>query len=142
MRVEFLVPQHASRLVRKKGAYSVRPERPLPWLQRLCCWVLERLGAHYMESENFVVEHRVIDGPTFIDRLFQQRAELQRHFNYMPTRLLIGPQEYAQLMAEPGVCHHFSFEAPYHVSDRTGQRRIVNLTVEIVPWMRGLLVMP
>lgn len=30
------------------GAYTFRPDRPLPWLQKLCCWVLRRLGSGYL----------------------------------------------------------------------------------------------
>lgn len=117
-------------------AFQLRKDRPHVWLQKACFFILGKLRAHYV-GESVAIERHVVNGATFMERLLKQRAELEGLFNRRPARLLIGAEDYAQMMREVVSSMPFSFSAEY------GHRReILGLTVEVIPWMRGILVMP
>jgi hypothetical protein len=117
-------------------AFQYRKDSPAPWLQKACFFVLRKLGAFYYD-EKVTIERHTLDGKTFIDRLFKQQEGVIRFFNMRPTTLLIGAEDYAELMHELASTQRFSFHAEYGYG-----REILGLTVQVIPWMRGCLVMP
>lgn len=134
--VEFVTMNTHSTRYDDTESYQLRRDRPLPWLQMAALWLLKKLGA-YRIGELVTVERHTIDAPTFMDRVFAQRAELQKSFNVCPSRLLIGSEDYAEMMQETAANQAFSFSAKYGYN-----REIMGLKVEVIPWMRGMLVMP
>ena len=116
--------------------FEFRKDRPYKWLQKVCFYVLRKLCA-YSISESVTIERHVLNGEKFIDRILKQRQELISKFNMEPDRLLIGAEDYADLMDETMSNHQFYFNATYGRYDR-----YLNLKVEVIPWMRGCIVMP
>lgn len=132
------VSSHRSHEVREVGdAYSVRHDRPALWLQRACAWVLGKLGAFY-QYEHETVERRVIRPDDLMEAIYQQRQEVFEVLGRGGETLLIGPEEYGQLMKEVALNSYVEFRADY----RSGRREVLGLTVKIVPWMSGVLVTP
>lgn len=88
-----------------------------------------------------VIEFRPRD---FMQTLYEQRRELMQMFNREPKRLLVGAEDFAQMMRHPDVGRQaFQFEAEYSMGGGAKNRpRICGLEVEVIPWMRGILVMP
>lgn len=122
--------------IEDESAFQVRKDRPFLWLQRLCFWFLSRLGAYRLDDR---VEMRRVafNADKFMERLFQQKETLAREFNYHPDRLLIGAGDFEELMHETEIYSPFTFNANYYQS-----RQVYGLKVTVVPWMRGVLVVP
>ena len=60
-----------------------------------------------------------------------------REFNYHPSRLLIGAEDFEELMHEKEISESMTFRANYY-----DHQEIVGLKVTVIPWMRGVLVLP
>jgi len=62
--------------------YEFRVDRSAHWLQRLCFWILGKLGA-YADLHTVTIERHVIGkhGDTFAKRLLEQHQSLQNEFN-------------------------------------------------------------
>lgn len=122
----------------RKDAFALREDRGFVWLQKLAIFVLAKLGCQLVE-DRVEVQRVVLDGRTFVERILKQRAELERHFNKRAVSLLIGAEDYADLMGSPEITQMLTFRADDAYMYRG---EFMGLTVTIVPWMRGLLVMP
>lgn len=121
-----------------EGAYTLRNDRPHPWLQRIALWVLKKLDCVYMRHE-FQVERHIIDTGRLVDTLCKQRQELMLTYHKHGSRLLIGAEEYTTLMGEELRGTMFSFSTEYGYSS---MGKVFGLEVTVIPWMKGLLVVP
>lgn len=140
--IDVIRQERITSVVEIKEAFEFRKDRPAHWLQKLCIWTLRKLGAfHHGEVVTF--ERHVIgkNGRRFMDRLFEQRRNLLNGFDREPTRLLIGADDYAELMQE-ATREHFHFDAEYMRGNGDRYPKVCGLRVEVIPWMRGVLVMP
>lgn len=117
-------------------AFQLRTDRPAQWLQKACFFVLRNLRAFYI-GETVTIERHTLNARTFIEMLFKQRQGIERFFNMRPTTLLIGAEDYAELMHEAAATQMFQFRAEYGYGSE-----ILGMTVQVIPWMRGCLVMP
>lgn len=107
------------------------------WWDRPRWWLVKLLGGSN-PYETCKVTRIPIDEKRFEEQLFKQRESLFRHFNREPKTLLIGAEDYEQMMDSPTILGAFRFEASYHY----GRNEIYGLTINVIPWMRGVLVMP
>lgn len=123
-----------------KDAFELRKDRPAIWLQRACIWVLRKLGCfactEYIEYQRHEIGR---NGRTFMERLMEQRDAIYGTFNRDPTRLLIGAEQYAEIMREKASTAYFDFDAEYMKDGR--YPRIMGLHVEVIPWMRGIVLL-
>lgn len=118
--------------------FKFKPKGKTKWLQKQAWRFLHASGAIEQAYEQSVSVKRVtIDADKFMDRVLKQKHSLFDEFNKEGKRLLIGSDDYFELMNEVAVYEHFSFAAELGMG-----RRIMGLTVEVIPWMRGALVMP
>ena len=74
-------------------------------------------------------------------RITKQHESVFELLNRRPKKILIGAQDYAELMRETAVHYPFAFNASYEIGER-GVARIMSLEVQVIPWMRGVLVVP
>ena len=120
------------------GAFQFRVDRPAAWLQKTCFFVLRKLRAFYI-GETVTVERHTLDAKSFIERLLTQKKWIERFFNErtVKLKLLIGADDYAELMHEAAPTQMFSFNVCYGHG-----LNILGMTVCVIPWMRGCLVMP
>jgi hypothetical protein len=134
--VDFVTLDIRDRIKVVPDAYMLRVDRRAPWLQRLCLWVLHKLGAtaHIATAE---VRRVRLDGEGFMARLYAQKRELFDQFGYDASTLLIGSEEYEQLMGSPEVYQLMRFTAPYEL-----RGQVFGLNVRVVPWMSGMVVLP
>jgi hypothetical protein len=123
-------------------AFAFSESRRFHWLQKACIAGLRKLRCFYEEEVPIYVTH-VIDADTFIDRLLAQKFALRVHFSREPFVLLIGTEDYQRLMLESPAHWNsmFSFDAEYARVGRDGTT-VLGLKVKVVPWMKGMLVMP
>lgn len=125
--------------------YKLRPDRKYVWLQKLCIRILKKLGANWIE-DRMTFERIQIDSSKFMKNLFDQVAEIQREFNQKPKTILIGSEDYHKLMGDKELYQMLRFEAEYHTSRRNERGEYVGtvngLSVQVIPWMQGILVLP
>ena len=127
-------------------SFEFRKDRPAHWLQKLCLFTLRKLKAFHF-GKTLSVERHAIDAKGFLDRLWKQNGDLHSYFNMKPSILLIGSEDYAELMQDKIANQHFSFAAEYWVQERKTRLwgphevhhrpTVLGMTVHVVPWMRG-----
>lgn len=121
--------------------FTFRSDKKWPWLQKVCFAILRKLGANSI-GEVVKIERRVIDSDSFMQKIFEQKNGIQTLFNISPKQLLIGAEDYAQLMREEISTMPFDFRARYAYNDEYNRQQIMGLNVKVIPWMRGILVVP
>lgn len=132
--------ENKPKLVEVKDAYGIRTDRPHVWLQKVCCWVLSKLGAtHTYKTDVFTVHD--VDVTDLFDSFKQQYNDILRTTDKMPSRVLIGVDDFHKLTGAPITRQMLNFNitacgSRYHYAD------IVNIPVWVLPWMSGILVLP
>lgn len=106
------------------------------WLQRACAWLLTKLGAIYLDDRQ-VVERRRISPDSLMESIYRQRNDLFEFFGRGGETLLIGGEDYGRLMHESAMNQYVEFRAEYR---KGGPPKIMGLTVKVVPWMGGMVV--
>lgn len=126
------------KVVELKDAFELREDRPAVWLQRACLWVLKKLGC-YAHKETISVERHVVGkhGKKFMERLWARKKAIWGDFEMEPTRLLLGAADYQELMQE-ACTGGFSFDARWF---QGRDREVMGLKVEVIPHMRGMLLL-
>ena len=137
--VDFVDNRSITTMVQMFDAFKFKPKGRAQWLQRLAWRFLNWRGSLDQAYEpKITVTRHAIDADKFMERIYKQRASLFDAFHKEGQRLLIGAEDYADLMCSPEMAyHHFSFQA-----EIGGRQRLMGLTVEVIPWMRGAVVMP
>ena len=102
---------------------------------------LEKLGAIQKRSEPRVTftAHRIDTDDVFM-RLLESRAELMRSFRAYGNTLLIGSEEFAQLMRSPKIRQTIDFRASGEVIDTNGHRSVMGFDVKVIPYMQGMVI--
>ncbi len=136
--IEFVALESICTMVPVRDEFKFKPKGRTQWLQRLAWRFLNWTGAMEQAFEPKVtVSRHLIDADRFIERIFKQKLALLDGFHKEGQRLLIGSEDYSELMNEPSSFNHFEFKAEVGMN-----RRLIGLTVEVIPWMRGAVVMP
>jgi len=139
--VRFLATTEQRTICDLKDAFELRHDKKFVWLQRVCFWVLKKIGAYYLKHT--VSYSRILIEPDkFMDKLFKQRCEMEGFYYSRPSRLFIGAQDYEELMGSSEIRQIMQFDAQYWVKEEGYRPEIMGLSVTIVPWMKGVLVMP
>ncbi len=139
-RIEFIETTESSQIIVLPDRFSFRSDKGHKWIQKVCIWALKKIGA-YAQEDRITYTRHVIEPESFMENLWTQHGELCRRFGKGGARLLIGSHDFAELMASPEIGRDMMFHAEYYRADNGG-KRICGLQVEIIPWMRGILVMP
>jgi hypothetical protein len=79
-----------------------------------------------------------VDAEEFMDKLWKQKRALFDQFNREPQQLIIGADDYEQMMHCENIRQLFTFNASYNY----GRNEIYGLKITVIPWMRGICVMP
>jgi hypothetical protein len=108
------------------------------WWDRPRWWLVKVLGGSN-PNDTVRIDRIPVHGKTFMDRLYKQKRHLFDRFNCRePQTLLIGGEDYEELMDSPEIRQAITFSASYY----HGREGICGLTVKVIPWMRGMVVMP
>lgn len=125
----------------KEVDFYFTPEdaKKFTWLQRLCINTLQRLGTFKSKKEvvttKFSPKRIPIHYLDMVPYIKDQIVSLQRDYNVQAVRVLIGGEEYNSISGMLGILPNFS----YFYSD---PKTLLGLTVEVIPWMKGIVVMP
>ena len=140
--VEVVAPISLSTFFPSPGKFTYNPEGRFPWLQKALFWCLQRLDCQ-AKTEKVKIERHVIDGVDFLGRLWKQCETLENYLGRRPSRIYIGSEDFAKLMDEsepPSL--RFCFQARYYNNDTRSIGTVFDVPVEVLPTMRGTLVVP
>lgn len=132
--VQFVTCQRTDSLVRVNDAFAFNPRRGWQWLQRAALWVLQKLGCYYMEK-NSSYSYHALHVPTFMERIYCQQQELRRTYGKKAVTLLMGAEDYREMMGSAEVRQYVEL-------DLSGITKVQGLQLKIIPWMRGVVVLP
>lgn len=135
--VKFVAIKERINPVVREDIFCLRKDRKYLWLQKLAIGILRRLGCQWTE-QTVTYERVEINPDKFMDRLYTQRKEVFKFWNRECGTLLIGSEDYRELMGSPDIRQMLTFRAEL----RRFPEQIYGLEVKVVPWMRGVLVMP
>lgn len=131
--IRYLEEMPLPQLTDYKLAFQVREDRPMVWLQQICCWVLNKLGA-YSQDRSIAYKYRDVDISNLVEGIYTQVGMLDRDHHRRATRVLMGSEDFMALCNAP--------EARYLLTVYASDMKFDGLTVTVIPWMKGILVMP
>lgn len=118
--------------------FEYKPAKGWRLLQRLCFWLLAKIGA--FACETIQTESITLDDKRLSMQLIEKHIREVNRLMHEPTRLVMGAEDWSELMGDPVLTGALRFSAP--VDLREGPTRIFGIDVTILPWMRGLVVLP
>lgn len=120
-------------------AYEVRKDFRWKWQERLARWLFRKLGTDARDL-SVKIERVLINPSGIMDAIYKQTKEHVR-WDREPKRVLIGSDDFSELMGTAKFEQACAIECDYKIGGQHGYK-ICGLTVEVIPWMRGILVMP
>jgi hypothetical protein len=143
--VEFVEYKERTVKFRRDDVFAVNPKKKMLWLQRLCIWLLTKLECQWWDDKTEFTRH-TIDSSSFAHNLYKQKSALFGYFREEGQTLLIGSEDYAKLMSTPEFHSAISFQTEFKRGIRDSNNepviQVYGLTVKVIPWMRGMVVMP
>lgn len=127
------------------GAYKLNPKRRALWLQKACCWIMKKLDCEWFEPTAKITRIEV-DPMRFMQEIFRQRESLYSLIRKDGQTLLIGADDFLEAMGSPEIYQQFCFKAQINRSHRNRwgevEMKILGLDVVVVPWMKGMVILP
>jgi len=140
--VHFVALKERRLITELHNSFELRKDKKHVWLQKICFWLLGKLEA-YRQEESIAFTRHAIEPKKFLDALFNQRLELDAVYNLRAHTLLIGAQDYEELMCSKEIYQMLSFNASTEVRwGRYGRGEIMGLKIVVIPWMKGTLLVP
>lgn len=134
------------------NAFSYEPRRGWAWLQRLCFQFLAWRRCHH--ASEFVTYRRIDVQPRdFMTELFRQQANLTNVLGRGGELLLIGSDDWMEVLRQSNAPLYapIAFDGEYYVprfrdidsaSRLSADRERRQMRVCVVPWMRGMVIVP
>lgn len=120
-----------------KERFEFRKDKKYHWLQKLCFFVLGKIGS-YSIGEKFSYTSHSIDTLDLMENLYKQKRGILDLYNVKGERLLIGNDEYVKLTDNHEVRHMIKFSGEY----RGGHDEVLGMEITVIPWMSGMIVVP
>jgi hypothetical protein len=115
--------------------WKFAPTKRWAWLHRAAWWFLKKTsGVNNAIECKTTYKEVVIDNKLIAERIMQTINELNIA-NIRPAEIFMGPDEFSEAMYEMRDSYSFSVPMGYN-------REIFGLRVTIIPWMRGMVVVP
>lgn len=111
------------------------PRKWWVWLHKAAWWFLRKTGG-VSNAIKDTVEYKqiVIDRQRVADQIIAAMEEMHI-LHIKPARVFMGPEQFDEAMMEVGRDYNFEILMGH-------DRRMFGLPVTVVPWMRGILVVP
>lgn len=137
-RIEFIQTRNSYRTVQLANRWEFTPHGRLTKLVR---WILRLAVKHGHIKPAFDrvcdVTRHVVHPSSVIEAIARQKPEVFDQIGRHATTVAMGSDDYSELMRESDIHQYLSF--PAKVRDERG---VLGLTVKVVPWMRGVVVLP
>lgn len=149
--ITFLTKKETTNNAIYPNRYEFDSTKSHKWLQKICFWILSKIMLPVMES---IVSVEYVPFPpqgTLLDKILAARSEARYSVTNgaISLKLYIGTKQAAELMEDS----HFNLiykliEIRDTLPMETGRHRIktkefvLDMSMFIVPWMDGILVVP
>ena len=122
--------------VKVTGAYCFNGSRKMRWLQRLCLWVLERLGCQYCNNILKSTVFELPSGESILAQLQEDREMISRMMeNDEDFYVVLGSSQMRNLAGELWEKYSYHFEASAKLS-------VYGMKCVVVPWIDGCFLLP
>lgn len=122
------------------NTFSYNEKKGWAWLQRLCFRFLSWRGCQHERAVTSFTRRR-IDPDMVVEALFKQKRTVTEMLGRGGEIVIIGSEDYAQMMRESELGSPLCFSANYdHAAG--GHRTAMGLRVVVVPWISGMVVLP
>lgn len=103
------------------------------------CWNLLNKWGCILDAtyERYVTETVTFNPSNVIESILKQRMECMRDWDTMPTQIILGDEDFAQFRMEAGRTGLMQFTMDGH-----GRQEFNGMRIVVVPWMRGVVVVP
>lgn len=132
----------ATTSVMRPGRYTFSPIRGYKWLQRLCFFVLEKLGCHAWDEETTYTQVSIKRDSVKV--LIHEQWQALRYMNGPDAvrGVILGPEEARQLTGEvlQECCYSMPIPPTYHSPYQRGEYR--GLKLFVLPWAKGVTLLP
>ena len=134
--LEFVETKQTSTPVINPNSFQYCPTHGWAWLQRLCISFLRWRQCNTF-GEKITITRHIIDSDNIIEQICKQKPALMQQYHQKAERLLIGADDFSELMKQPMLNQVFSFDAEYRYDGN-----IFGMKITVVPWMTGMVVLP
>lgn len=134
--ITFLKSKPFTQTVELDKIFSFRKDRKYHWIQKACFWILDKIDCKHVIKKDSVKYETVNIGNIF-HQLQENIAEIHKNYNVKPGKLFIGREEYYELIKM--ACPSMMFSV---VNQTNPDRNLFGLEVTVVPWMKGMVVLP
>lgn len=115
--------------------WTFAPQKRWSWLHRAAWWFLRKTkGVSNAIDCKTTYKEVVINRKRVADRIMQTIDELNIA-NIRPAEIFMGPDEFDEAMHEMRDSYSFSVQMGL-------DRKLFDLPVTIIPWMRGIVIVP
>lgn len=115
--------------------FEFREERRFHWLQRLLLWGLAKLGCNSWGENLTVLTFRP---GNVLEAIRRQRRAALEWGEYEPLELVIGADDFRDLMDTPEYRYSFTFD----VGPKRDRPVFMGMRVRVVPWIKGAVIYP
>ena len=119
--------------------YEYSPRSGWKAVQRLCFWLLGRIGA--FSHEAISVQSITLDAKRLSAALISNHLTEVHRLMSTPARIVLGAEDWHDLMGDPNIQSAVRFQAPVDLR-KPGHESLLGVDVTIIPWMRGLVILP
>ena len=125
-----------------EDAFYFKPKGRFIWLKSLAWRFLGR-SKSLQQAHTYNTEYKrsTIDTEDFMKKLFAQRSDLLNNYMKRPGKLLIGHKTFEELMGSEYGRTLMPFNATWYHA-KNGRTKIMKMEVVLIPWMKGMCVMP
>lgn len=125
-------------------AFDVKVNGRHGWLKRILWRGLQKLGAVSQHFDREMMMKQCVIDPeeVTVKILHEARMQFLRAYGKRAVKVYIGMEDLANLMNDPDFIKYqqFSFNSQARMVEDADNIKILDLTVEAIPHMRGILV--
>lgn len=126
------------------GVYEYSQSAGWKWAQKACFWFLEKIGAHASERVNlWTFSDKTTDG--IVNSIIAQRGWVIEYLHIQgPMRIITGPMGHAELMnwCYKNGMQPFELMGRFETCTINHGRKIHDIPIIVIPWMKGAVIVP
>lgn len=135
------IPELTYEVFAVSGAYKFNKKKPLHWLQRLCLWVLNRLGCQYYRTET-TCQTLTVNFDDIVELVFAQRHAIEAVSRSRCRYLVLGREQMEALDMAMEIPEHqmmINFPTFYEAPINRQRGMFAGMAVIFVPWFDGIV---
>jgi hypothetical protein len=144
-RVQSYWIQSESTRVQNPNVFSPQKGKGYWWIQRLCFWLLEKIGAYHFDDK-VSIKQFTIDFDDIVEAVVKQEQLVYQISRERPRYLVLGHAQYRKLMGATESMMMFQARFPENFNARIYpkeyQGMFQGMELLLIPWIDGMFVLP